>query len=388
MPSSENRNIEKLIRAFAQRRRDSYGHAEMPASTRAKLHSEISRMYHKRAQPAFSPLTRLLLRWALACAFFAIISLTALFLLNTDNGGDDFTIAGKTKRAVPEESVKSIQSRTTSAPKQQSSVETDKPKSPMREGERRTQTRSFESKYADSRARALEQFEPSLTPRKPEQPADSLTASKSNKPQPTAPATMKEEQSLALAAAPVEHENTVSNKRRLAGGAAQLPSGSQKMLLSRFNLKRTGREIRIVDSDGSVYIGTIPATDAKLGRRITDIDSFEFEKGVDIARDESGVSNYREIPFTATGTNNTLNEAIFLEAKLLIPDTISSIDNYLFFGVKAGRDDSVTATGGVESAVSNGKIAVPLLIEGRVTVDKTNTYDFTATSIPESTTED
>lgn len=110
---------------------------------------------------------------------------------------------------------------------------------------------------------------------------------------------------------------------------APSPERSEQLtapLLEDFELQRTENQIRIIDSDGSVYEGAIAANRTELeGRR----DKAEFEaakrdsvrRNLTIAGQSSSVATVSApadmpITFRATGTNRTLNQLVVFDGTI------------------------------------------------------------------------
>src|SRR4051812_45233726 len=94
------RKIERLLRAFAKKRRDQAGSAlELHSSARKQLQDEVTRLASKKTGAGLSLFSWFRPRLAFAAGFLVIVALTAWFLLPVLNGRKPQTFASADKNA-------------------------------------------------------------------------------------------------------------------------------------------------------------------------------------------------------------------------------------------------------------------------------------------------
>jgi hypothetical protein len=105
-------------------------------------------------------------------------------------------------------------------------------------------------------------------------------------------------------------------------------------LMENFELQQVGNQVRVVDQDGSVYNGVV-TSQTDLGRLHGDVVSdqaketyaeAEKQDAARTLRTPAATTNRARFAFTASGTNRTLNQPVFLNGTLVSEPTVVSLD--------------------------------------------------------------
>lgn len=115
--------------------------------------------------------------------------------------------------------------------------------------------------------------------------------------------------------------NAESVRTRYAQKAAEAQLGvrlqgakQQQSVLDNFELEQVGDTVRVIDGDGSVYVGNILSADDVKKR------SFSLQTGAVGGAAQTGTAE-NQLPFYAVGTNLSLRQKVSIEANILQLET-------------------------------------------------------------------
>ena len=162
-------------------------------------------------------------------------------------------------------------------------------------------------------------------------------------------------------------------------------------VLSSFQLEQNGRQIRVVDADGSIYDGAIEQSPTEeAARRGVAIQTagtglkknIEPEvkrvEGVSAATaGEIGVA--QNVFFRVAGTNITLNQLVVFEGNFLAR---SNHANEIVVGARLNADQSVAAAGR-QSLSQKAQQTPSALIQGQATIGTSNRIEINAAPVSE-----
>ena len=228
-----------------------------------------------------------------------------------------------------------------------------------------------------------------------------------NRPQKAAPA-----DDLSLAAAPagrvvtgnVESLAARSETDRLGTGTvnsyfATVPSASQRFaqvreyrvnfnsppmpnVLSSFQLVQNGRQIRVVDTDGSIYDGGIEQTEESTRRGLAP--AAELKKNIEPELKRASAATAGEVLatqnafFRVTGTNLTLQQLVVFEGNLLGSSNQAN-ETVAGAGLKAEQSAATVR----QSVSQKGQETAGALIRGQATIGSSNRIEVNATRVPQ-----
>ncbi len=286
MPPEPKKKIEELLEASAQKRRAEFGRdPAMPNPMRVRLHEEIAEITGNRepvlnARPFGLRWPQLILGAAFACLVVGGGSLLWLTQRQTPNETARFAAADRLESVAPPPAAPSeLQKRDQLADAAASSVETKT---------------------------ALAKAEPAA-------PAVSQTFS------PAAAAGAIAEKSVTIAAAGLTQQfSQVATNEAVANRSARAPS---RQVLANFQVEQIGRDIRVVDEDGSTYRGRIEELSPNDTRNVLKLKqpatmTAEAAKEAPAERDGSTANN--EFYFRASGYNHRLQKPLVFEGNYIV----------------------------------------------------------------------
>jgi hypothetical protein len=124
-----------------------------------------------------------------------------------------------------------------------------------------------------------------------------------------------------LVAPPQEREALTRGVQIRSALAARPESGNTQRVLTSFNVEQAGRELRVIDSDGSVYAGPMQLTNTLAGTLNQDGRGLDAQAVSKKALERRFATQESEAPpagssFQVTGTNRTLNRRVVFQGVL------------------------------------------------------------------------
>lgn len=359
------RRIEKLLRTYARKRREEAGATpELHPATRRLLHGEVARRAARQAGPGF--FRRLLalrgprLAFAVcgvAAVLAAVLVLPALLRTGTEAR---FASPGTTSSnpamrredlSARQETVPASPAAATRAAAPPALAEPSQPARPPARHIEPSTTTTIAGRVPQSLAVAG-------TPTG--STSDRMTVAKA------ASHVFRSEQFVevnavsALAGRPVE-----ASARRDAGGR----------ILSSFRFEQNGNEIRIVDSDGSIYTGRWQTVAALAADQPVAAAGAGLESGTNLSSMERLDRKKAELSqpvysFRVAGTNRTLNQAVVFTGRLV---TITNAEWYASTAatnrtLPGERTLQWSSSSTAKSPLANSRISGTVLIEHRLEI--------------------
>lgn len=314
--------VEAMLRDAARRRRAAFdaagpGPATMPGPTRARLHEELARRFDE--VPAWRTTSGGMARWWLALAGAAgAAAIVALFVVADQKAPErPAVVATRSAPAAPPE----VAALPAPAPARPEPVA---PAAPQVEVARES-TAARQDQPADDAAVASTSSKAKDAPgfmNAPATPAGILRAQTfTQTPLPPAAAPMKEAD-LARRAAPA-----ASSAPGARGGSAATSqaNAARPSLLGNFRFEQRGENVRVVDADGSVYVGQVQVDKApaqvQAAPRANKVQSAKQAADAVTQPQEAAGENFR---FRATGDNRTLRKPVVFEGEYTAPQPDTS----------------------------------------------------------------
>lgn len=306
------RPIEKLLRSYAKQRREKAGAApELHPAARRLLQSEVARRTAARSTPGF--LLRLL-AWRRARLAYALCVVAVLFAAILVSPVLNRT-GTETRFASPEAESSALVSR-----RQESPGLAPASVPPSAGAPAAVPARSLSPMPAQPALKSPTELEPAfasaVTGRATSSPAaanapssavlETMAVAK------TVAQVFKSEQSLPT--------GSVSGRLDRAKGASA-PHDANSGVLTSFRLEQTGNEIRILDSDGSVYTGQGRYVAAAGARQTVAAHVAGSQVQTNVSANQELDKLGTRIPqpvysFRVTGTNRTLNQLVIFTGRL------------------------------------------------------------------------
>jgi len=357
MPPDPKKPIEELLEASAQARRAEFGAApEMPNPMRARLHDEVAHLNReKQPRERRSWLAVLWPQISIATAVAAVLVTAGVLWLGhrSDSGNENVQLAMRAPAsAQPEAALKSLDAanevvaQSKSTPDEAS--ELTLPAAASVAGSLADNTTATQPPDTDGRtdggATALQKFgEVAIPPAAPAEPvyaekAKELEARPRDAVQAPVVAANAPQKNLADADAAggssfrnqkTETANFQQRFSQTARGQALRSNAKLKQaanVLNTFQVEQNGREIRLVDEDGSTYTGKLEAAgpDAARSRaeaKTTAAAPPAARSAVMREKDSSATEN--ELYFRAVGYNASLKKQVVFEGNYIAPPPVT-----------------------------------------------------------------
>lgn len=284
MPPEPKKKIEELLEASAQKRRAEFGRdPAMPNPMRVRLHEEIAaitgnRELVPRARPFGLSWPRLILGAAFACLVVGGGSLLWL-----------------TQRQTPNETARFAATESVAPP-------------PAKPSEPRQRDQSADTKSALAKA-------------EPAAPAVSQTFS-----QAAAAGADAEKSETAATANLTQQFSQVAADQAVASRSARAPSSQ---VLANFQVEQNGRDIRVVDEDGSTYRGRIEELSPNDSRNVLKLKqpaTMTAESAKQAPAERAGLAANNEFHFRASGYNDRLQKPLVFEGNYIVDATAGRKD--------------------------------------------------------------
>ncbi len=162
-------------------------------------------------------------------------------------------------------------------------------------------------------------------------------------------------------------------------------------VLSAFQLVQNGRQIRVVDTDNSVYDGAIeqgPSEEAARRGIAVQTTATELKKNIEpetkrvesvAAATTSEVAPTQSVFFRVSGTNRTLNQLVVFEGNFI---ATTNQANEIVVGARLLRDQSAAAAGR-QSLSQRAQQTATGLIRGQATIGSSNRIEINAAPVAE-----
>jgi Tfp pilus assembly protein FimT len=353
MPPDPKKPIEELLEASAQARRAEFGAApEMPNPMRARLHDEIARL-SREEQPRErrSWLAMLWPQISIATAVAAVLVTAGVLWLGhrSGSGNENMQLAMRAPAsAQPEAALKSLDAanevvaQSKSAP--DAASELTLPEATSVAGSLADNTTATQPLGAgartDSGASALQKFaDVAIPPAAPAEPVDAEEKAKELEAQtrdvlpPPVVAANAPPKNLANAEAAgassfrnqkTETAHLQQRFSQTARGQALRSNAKFKQaanVLNTFQVEQDGRQIRVVDEDGSTYTGKLETVgqDAARSRAEGKTTAAAPAARSAVMREKDSASGENELYFRATGYNASLKKQVVFEGNYITP---------------------------------------------------------------------
>jgi len=150
-------------------------------------------------------------------------------------------------------------------------------------------------------------------------------------------------------------------------------SSAAQPVLAAFQVEQRGQEVRVVDSDGSVYLGYLQPADAETRKRALEVESARPSRALNAAGEKLRTPAASRPPanletnyvFRVAGTNRTLNQNVVFTATLSKGPVESRLDGITnsVNGFGAALKNSLSDSGALP--LSNLRISGKVSIGGR-----------------------
>lgn len=313
MSPDPKKPIEELLEASARTRRAEFGgDPEMPNPMRARLQDEVARMTRDQA-PA--PRARwFAISWprlAMGAAFASLIAAVSVVWWHAHEPSESGArVAMDQKAGAPEISRSESADYPAAAKARQAPTETDK--------------------LEESGAGKL---------------ADAAPASQ--------PSIQNFSQSVGVAAN-LKQQFSQSAANKMTAGAAQ--RAQTPKLLDNFQLEQNGRDIRVVDDDGSTYAGRIEQIGRTDTRRLLAEKERAAAPAAPAAAEEAKETPNDEFYFRASGYNASLKKSVVFEGNYIVDAPPASKDR----AAGAGKSEPQLKARIIGTAKVSGEPPVPV----------------------------
>lgn len=376
MSDQPERPIERLLRKCGRRRLPSETFELHPANRRL-LQDEVARTYRHRAESRFGWLRpHLLPRLALGFGAFAVVGSVAWLLLKPNHPAAPSLIARNDKALVAPtlanapmaapslEPTPTLQSNLTVA-----DTFTTAAQEPANSALAVQHPISVDASSVVSMNLAEQELSREVAAK-----SELADARLAGAPQPTAPAGAALRYGLASPTTPslkqAYQPTTVQSFVREQ--AAQLKISQQPAkppILVSFRLERTGSDVRIIDQDGSIYLGTLTHPQRQVALKAGRVDkpvSSDLAGAVTPTRTPSPTNSPEEYTFRVTGTNRTLGELISFGGRWSALTNASPTLAHVSKDINGGVMDRSLAPAASAGAMSvGGRISGTAIIQGR-----------------------
>jgi hypothetical protein len=159
-------------------------------------------------------------------------------------------------------------------------------------------------------------------------------------------------------------------------------------VLNSFQLVQNGRQIRVVDSDDSIYDGAIEQPEEAARREIAVLTTAtDLKKNIEpktkriegvVAATTGEAPAAQNLFFRVSGTNRTLNQLVLFEGKLL---TQTNQTNDIRVDAKSAADQSTAV--GRQSLSQKAQQAPGTVIRGQATIGSSNRIEINAAPVSE-----
>lgn len=415
MPLESDSNIEALLKAYAQKRRQAAGESlTLHPATRQLLQGEIALIYRSKNSNFLFPLARFLKWWprlVLAVGIFVALALVVFSIMHTpSNISGDVKLAknlspAQAPVAAPKqvENEKLLYDNIPVAPPKPLTAPAIAPAQRSENLNRLNEKVVVTAAPAPTRvAQSTGSVEPTwrtlsrsldaevVQPKPLTSSAYSYTGIVSNTPAP------RQEPTLRLRFAQMSLPNEAARRTRtIEKMKSALPQGTfpsssptsyTALVLTSFELERSGDKIQILDSDGSTYVGQIVPNPkdtmnrtsgiTALGRRdITAQSEVKLESFSNTA-DKSTAPDSAVFYFRVGGTNRSLSQSVEINGQL-IP---ASMDPTNTVAAIRSAPMSYGSLGTNASSKANSVLPSRLILKGQALVGGTNEVSIDAVS--------
>ena len=370
MADQPERPIERLLRECGKRRLPSDA-IELHAADRRRLQDEVARTYVRKEKRVSWFGRQLFARLAWGVCAFSVIGLAVWLSLRSGHQTEPNSLLARNEKALapatpgivrlPETKLEtapaeqpnlSLADKLKAGPEPTISIAANAP-SPV---PLQTDAASMVSMNLAERELAMDATARSAI----------AGAAPARAPEPAGPAGGVYRYGLASTTAPLMKQTypstTVEQFVRQSATKAQADKDKRgQAVLASFRFERTGSEIRIIDQDGSVYLGSLgpPQTQLRLRTASRNQPVYTDSAGTVVAAKKTAPpSSQEEYTFHVTGTNRTLGELVSIDATwwtLTNSLPLTQVTKDLNRGISLDRQFS-------ETAPVKGRISGTLLI--------------------------